>query len=419
MQFLLCALGTAGDVYPFVGIGLEMQRRGHRVVLVTSSIHGPNIRRLGLDCSELGDTADYQSVYGDPDTWHARKGGRSAAHYFLRRTRGQYDAIAAHHVLGETILVAQGMSFAARLAQDKLKIPLLTAHVSPAFMLSTEQPPVMPFLRLSQRTPKWLVRAIIRVGDRYLSDKIFKESINSFRNELGLPPVRDIYGRWMHSPQGILGLYPAWFCPPPPDFPHCQVSEFPLFDAREAEPVPANLRAFLEAGEPPILFTTSTGMHDPRHDIQIAIEACRLLDRRGVLLASSPGQMPCALPDSVCDGRDTRFERVLPRAAAMVSHGGIGTTSRALRAGVPQLLLPVAHDAFDNADRFQRLGVARVLPHARQSARRVAHELERLLNEASVRQRCHELAARFPVEPLRMIGDRVEEFMARVARKAA
>jgi rhamnosyltransferase subunit B len=88
------------------------------------------------------------------------------------------------------------------------------------------------------------------------------------------------------------------------------------------------------------------------------------------------------------------FGELLPRARAIVHHGGIGTAARALKAGIPQLVLPRAYDQFDNAQRLERLGVAAVLSQSAQTATAMARALARLLASESVATRCRECAQR-------------------------
>jgi UDP:flavonoid glycosyltransferase YjiC (YdhE family) len=88
------------------------------------------------------------------------------------------------------------------------------------------------------------------------------------------------------------------------------------------------------------------------------------------------------------------FADLLPRLAAFVHHGGIGTTSQALRAGVPQLIRPMAYDQLDNSRRAQKLGVAIELLPSRYDAERAAEALDRLLRDSALRQRCMHWASR-------------------------
>jgi UDP:flavonoid glycosyltransferase YjiC (YdhE family) len=107
------------------------------------------------------------------------------------------------------------------------------------------------------------------------------------------------------------------------------------------------------------------------------------------------------------------FSRLFPRAAAVVHHGGIGTSAQGLAAGVPQLVMPLAHDQHDNAARLERLGVGRSLLPKKFRAPAVAARLDRLLRSQSVAEQCRAAADRIcrddPLpETCRLIEDAVD-----------
>ena len=146
--------------------------------------------------------------------------------------------------------------------------------------------------------------------------------------------------------------------------------------------------------------------------------ACRMLKRRGILLSRHRDHIPRDLPPGVIHVDYAPFSQLLPRCAALVHHGGIGTTAQALAAGVPQLVMPLAHDQFDTAMRVRRLGVGSSIPVKRYNAPRVARELAELLGSSQVRERCRAVAAKFEgADPLAetceliegLVGGRVTE----------
>jgi len=160
------------------------------------------------------------------------------------------------------------------------------------------------------------------------------------------------------------------------------------------ESVPAAAREFLDAGPPPLVFTFGTGMRQAKEVFSESVAVCRALERRGVLLTRFPEQLPAPLPDDVCHFNFLPFSFVLPRAAALIHHGGIGTLSQALAAGIPQLVVPFAYDQPDNADRLEQLGVGRTLPPEAYRADTAATALRELLDSPAVSARCQALAQR-------------------------
>src|SRR5207253_413252 len=119
-----------------------------------------------------------------------------------------------------------------------------------------------------------------------------------------------------------------------------------------------------------------------------AVEACVKLGRRGMLLTRFPEQVPSPLPDGIRHFEYVPFSQVFPRAAAVVHHGGIGTTAQALAAAVPQLVMHMAHDQPDNAARVLRLGVGRPISPKAFRAPAVAKALHALSSSPEIAERC-------------------------------
>ncbi len=123
-----------------------------------------------------------------------------------------------------------------------------------------------------------------------------------------------------------------------------------------------------------------------------SIAAAQSLGRRALLLIGHARNMPAApLPAGIAAFEYAPFGEVLPRAAAVVHQGGVGTTGQALRAGRPALVVPHAHDQFDNAARVARLGTARVLPRPQYNATTATRELDKLLTDQSYATRAADI----------------------------
>jgi len=136
------------------------------------------------------------------------------------------------------------------------------------------------------------------------------------------------------------------------------------------------------------VFTSGTAVARERRFFDASVEACRLSGRRGLLLTRYPEQVPEELPPGVRHFAYAPFSKVFRRAAAVVHHGGIGTAAQALRAGVPQIVRPLAFDQFDNAEHLKRLGVARVLSPNRYRAESVASALDEVASSVEMAEAC-------------------------------
>jgi UDP:flavonoid glycosyltransferase YjiC (YdhE family) len=154
------------------------------------------------------------------------------------------------------------------------------------------------------------------------------------------------------------------------------------------------LARFLDTSPPPIVFTLGTALAtDPGKFYETSARAARVLGRRAVLILMNPCNRPPSLPEGVVAFDYAPFSELFPRAAAVVHHGGIGTTGLAMRTGCPMLVMPCAWDQPDNAERAARLGVARTIPPHRYTPARVTAELHRLLNDPAYARRASAVGA--------------------------
>jgi rhamnosyltransferase subunit B len=358
-RIILIGLGSAGDVHPNVGLGLALKKRGHQVTLLAPSVFRDLAAQAGLEFVGLGNDEEHYAVIRNPDLWHPMKAfPLLARHLMLKWVRPIYEFIEQNYTPGRTVIAAPATAMGARIAQEKLGVPLATIHLQPSMIRSYLSPSTHMIPDITAPMPVWLRRLYFRGIDRFAIDRLLGPEINAFRRALELSPVKNLFDRWMHSPQLVIGLFPEWFAPRaedwPPNFHH---TGFPLWDAADVRKPDPSLEEFLDAGSAPYVFTAGTANIHAREFFRTATETCLLSSRRGILLTQFPEeQLPPSLPDTVRHFSYIPFSQVLPRAAALVHHGGIGTMAQALAAGIPQLVTPLAHDQFDNAIRIRRLG---------------------------------------------------------------
>jgi len=395
LRILLLTIGSAGDVHPFIGLGLALQKRGHSVKIITNPFFGEIANRVGLELVPLGQIETFRNAVADPMLWHKRKGTAVVFDLVLNGLRETYDAVVGNYLPGETVVVASSLGLAGRIAQDKLQIPTVTVHLSPSQFRSCTAPPKLPGLWMPAWLPMWVKKRMWAGGDQFVIDPMLAPRINALRTELGLEPVDGILRDFWNSPQRVIGLFPDWFASPQADWPpQSRLTGFPRYDEADACDVNPQLEQFLNDGDPPIVFTPGSAMYHGHKFFSASVEACKRLNRRGILLTKHTEQIPTNLPETIQHFGYVPFSRVLPRVAALVHHGGIGTSAQALAAGCRQLVTPFAHDQFDNADRLVRLGVARSIVAKKYTAASATRELSTLLDDAQVSDRCAEFANR-------------------------
>jgi UDP:flavonoid glycosyltransferase YjiC (YdhE family) len=216
--------------------------------------------------------------------------------------------------------------------------------------------------------------------------------LNRLRRTLGLAPIRRLF-RWWLSPDRVIGLFPDWYSKPPIDWPQqLRLAGFGRFDGTHAG-LPADVRAFCSAGEPPIVCTLGTGMTHGSRLFRSFVSACEAINARGLILSKHFARLGVRLPEKVRAYPFAPFRKLLPLCGAIVHHGGIGTSAAALEAGCPQLVAPLAWDQPDNAARVVRLGCGERLGARQRSAGHMARALVRL-RAAAVQNRCREWASR-------------------------
>jgi rhamnosyltransferase subunit B len=395
-RVILVALGSAGDVHPFVGIGQALKRRGHDVAVVTSDYFGPLIQSVGLEFIEMISADEYRGLLKNPDIWHPLRGPKTIMQQaVVPMIRRVYDIIARRYEPGRTIVGASTLALGARIAQDKVGVPTASIHLQPVMLRSLLAPPKLVGMATQSWLPRSLIAAQYWLADRLVVDQLLGPEINGFRRELGLPPVKRIFDQWLHSPTMAIGMFPEWFAPPQADWiPQIRLAGFPLYDEHDVTQLSPEVEAFLAAGSPPIAFTPGSAMTFGHEFFKAAVEACEKLGRRGILLTRHSEQIPASLPDSVRYFDFVPFTHLVPRCAALVHHGGIGSMSQAFQAGVPQVVMPMSHDQPDNIERAIKLGVGASLPPKQFTGDRLAAALRPLLDSPQVAANCKAIAAR-------------------------
>jgi rhamnosyltransferase subunit B len=395
MDVLLIPMGSAGDMHPLIGLGVAMRDRGHHVTMVANPYFEQMVSRAGLEQVALGTREMFEDTLSAPELWQPRKAFVYVAqHGIIPGLRIVYDLIAERYVPGKTVVLAGTMSMGARVAQEKLGVPTISIHLQPGVIRSLIRPSVFKGMFMPPWSPTWYKRLMFWLSDTLVVDRIVCPELNTFRKELGLPPVRHILADWVHSPLLTLGLFPDWYGMPQADWPKQLVmTGFPLFDERTSHPLSPDLQEFLDEG-PPLAFTPGSAMTQGDDFFKASVEACKLLNRRGLLLTRHVEQIPPDLPPTVRHFAYAPFSQLLPHCAALIYHGGIGTAAQGLAAGIPHLVMPLAHDQHDNADRLRQLGVGRSLERHAYQGEAVARELRVLLDSPEVAIHCQDYADR-------------------------
>lgn len=402
-RIVLANFGSFGDLHPYLGIARELQRRGHQPVIATVPHYRKKVEAAGFvfqpvrfaELKEKPDAAMMEKIL------HLRTGPEFIVRELLMPwVRTAYEDT-LNALEGASLLVSHPLTYAAQLAAERCKLPWVSTQLAPTGMLSAHDPPVISFLpvltRLHPLGPRFW-RPLFQAAKRSVLP--WTRAISALRRELGLPDTGNPMFEGGASPWGTLVLFSPLLGRPQPDWPVKTVQTGFVFYDGEAETLSPELQAFLQAGEPPIVFTLGTAaVHNPGEFYHQSAAAAQRLGRRAVLLVGSEAEnRPVGLPESIAVVGYAPFSELLPRAAAVVHQGGVGTTAQAMRSGKPMLVMPYGVDQPDNAERVRRLGIARVVSRKAYSAERAARQLEVLLRESHYAERARSVGEQIQQE---------------------
>lgn len=399
MQVYLVTFGSRGDVHPLLGLGQALRARGHAATVLTNPAFAADVAQAGLGFVPVGAESDYRDTLAHPKLWHPVDGLGVMWRYLLRPalrpTVNALRALCSGHAGPAPLVLAGPLAMGARLAQEALGLRLVSTYTSPTLLRSLRDPLTIAQWRVPAAVPAWARRAIWRLLDAAKLDPLVKPALEALRRELGLPPLarQAVFDHWLHAPTGGLALFPEWFASAQPDWPvPVHRGDFPLYDEPAGPPLAddgnTSLQEFLDAGPAPVVFMPGSAQLGTAAFFQAAVAACTQLGLRGVLLGpSAAAGMPAAHP-MVWSAPYVPFAQLLPRARAIVHHGGIGTCAQALRAGLPQLIWPQAYDQFDNAMRITQLGTGLPLHSQPLQATELARQLGLLLTQPGITAAC-------------------------------
>lgn len=399
MRFILTPVGSSGDVNPYVSIGRGLQERGHDVVVMAPEPFSGSVRAAGLRFECSSSNKDYERTVANSDLWDPWKGLSVVLGEVATNLEPNYRTLESLYVEGETVLVGHSLSLSTRLLEEVKQCPAATVHLSPnAFRSDHDQPSLTPGRDFSG-APRWVKRLFWRMADSLVADPTIKGPLNKLRKSLGLKGVERIFNDWYQSPRRILGLFPSWYGRPQPDWPaRLRMTGFVLEDPARRTPLSDELEEFLADGEAPILLTPGSANRHAARLLKAGVDGASMLKRRLILLTPYADQLPEDLSSGVLHVDQVSFSSIFPRCAGVIHHGGIGTCAEALRAGIPQLIVPFGFDQPDNATRLMRLGVGKYLDLDRSTHIRIAEFMRELMESETVRENCRYYAEQVEAE---------------------
>ena len=379
MRALLTAVGTRGDVQPALALALELRTLGHAVRLCVSPNFVDQAKRLGFDAVPMGvEMRMPRGASGKRPTLAPEE---------LRRLRDSMpDLIADQFAVIEAaadgcavIVGANAHQYAAPSIAERAGIGCVTAVYAPISFPSSDLAPP-PTLGQTVEVPE--LRSIEdqwRETARTWNERALAR-INQNRRRLGMSAIDDVLAyvltdrTWLAA-DAVLAPLPAT--------PGREIFQTGAWVLADPTPLAADLEAFLDAGEPPVF--AGFGSMPVAGDLnRLLIGAARDVGRRIIVSRGwSDLEGIDGAADCVTVG-DVSHDVLFPRVAAVLHHGGAGTTATAARAGVPQVITPMFGDQFYWASRIETLGVGTTIPHAAMTQDSLAGAIREVLDPAVV-----------------------------------
>jgi rhamnosyltransferase subunit B len=394
-HIVLTTIGSLGDLHPMMALGIELQRRGHRATIATTEAYRKKIEATNLGFHALRPEGSPEDEVLLGKVMDLKRGPEFMVRELLMpHLRATYDDLL--QIAREAdFIVAGEIMFPAPLVAETLGLRWASVILSPAWFFSVHDPSViapLPWTKYLHNAPRFLHRLLIELGKQ--RTRVWVAPVQALRRALGLKDTDHPLFSDKFSPHLTLALFSPAFAARQPDWPASTVQAGFVFydDHSDDEATGSRLAAFLEGGEPPIVFTLGSAAVLSAGDFFVeSARAAQQSNRRALLLAGKQAR-GIELPASAAAFEYAPYSAVLPRAAAVVHQGGVGTTAQALRAGVPQLVVPYAFDQPDNAARIERLGLGRSIARRQYSAKRAALLLDELVGRSRYAQRAADVA---------------------------
>jgi rhamnosyltransferase subunit B len=397
VRVLMSTFGSEGDLNPPVAIGKALQQSGADVDFIANPFFEQRISSAGLHFVGTGPFADLDNILrDDPGLLHPAKGPGQVWKMLLASAEETFP-VACHQIEAQRpdIVVSHVIEFATQWAARQYEIPYVTLSTTPMIWCSKEDPVYFG----KHLHPAWL-NAMIWRALGWFSELAFSASTRQLRNQFRLPGTYGSVKSIFSESRLNLGCWSTLYRSESRDDPsNALINGFTIEHQRDQDRISREMTDWLSQGTPPVIVGLgSTARWQGRHIYEAVAKVCTDLQKRCLLIGPALEDL-----DHVQIGirtvRDIPFREVFPYACVVVHHGGLSTTAQALFAGCPQLVIPFAHDQFNNAACIKQLGAGLFVPSRKISETSVKKLLGQLLNNQQMNQRTKDLALQFQQQP--------------------
>jgi sterol 3beta-glucosyltransferase len=404
MQIAIIAMGTRGDVQPYLALGKGLASAGHFVRLITHENFEQLVTAHGLNFYPV--QGNVQEVMESPEIRRLLEQGNFLA---INKYAAKIVQDAALDWAKDGLIACQGMDlliagvgglYLAISLAEKLQIPCLPAYIFPftptkAFPAILLSPSISRLGGTVNRLSHHLFRQIMWQGfqkaDRWARQQVLNLPPAPFWGPYNSPVLRQcptLYG------------FSSSVIPQPADWPNTQVTGYWFLDEAAGWTPPAALTKFLDSGAPPVYIGFgSMGSRKPAETADLVLAALARSGQRAILQAGWGGLRTTNLPEAVLMVDSISHSWLFPRMAAVVHHGGAGTTAAGLRAGVPSIVIPFFGDQLFWGQRVAKLGAGTApIPRQKLTVELLAQAIDRAVTDPVMRQQAANLGAKIQAE---------------------
>lgn len=391
MRIIVFAAGSRGDIQPCLVLAKRLQQAGMDVLAAVPENFGSFVEGYGLRLHPL--RGDVQQVMASEtgQTFMESGGGNPLRSIRAMRTmlgpvalQMAEDAFEASQEAEAIISLGVLTPFAQSIA-EKRGIRLICLEPTPLLPTGAFPAPGWPIQRNLGRLHNRLTgHAMLEVIWQW-----YRPFVNEFRHRLGLKPLRAGGFHRILSSTPLLGAYSSHVIPRPADWPAgAQITGYWFSETESAWQPPPALEAFLADGDPPVYvgFGSMAGSN-PEQTARLMLAALADNGQRGVLLTGWGGMRALSAPENVYVIELAPHAWLFPRMAAVVHHGGAGTTAEGLRAGVPAVIIPFIVDQRFWGARVAALGAGPApIPHKKLTVEKLSGAIRAAVTDAKMKQ---------------------------------
>lgn len=366
MYITILTIGSHGDIRPYVALGRGLKQAGYQIQIATHGHYQPLISRYGLDFVDVG--GDPRQILASAEGQAWVESGQNVLRFIQQQLRVGQKIM--RPILDQSWLACQNtdaiifsvFGTPGYHIAEKLNVPCIAAWLQPLSPTTAFASPAMPPMWQFGATYNWATH----IGAALLAWLPFSRTFNQWRTQtLGLPPLglAGPYRAFRQKKVPIIYGYSPTVIPKPHDWPdQLTIAGYWFLDRDDDWQPPASLVDFLQAGSPPVYIGFgSMPSRDPAALLELAIGGLKQAGKRGVLLGgwsglNLEGELSY-LTDDIVIIESVPHDWLFPKMAALVHHGGAGTTAAGLRAGIPSIVIPFFADQPFWGYRLAQLGV--------------------------------------------------------------